>query len=188
MPAEGAGGSGIRLGSMYDSVATAGSTGSNGGCARHRGKYGDFTGFVSCRRQAGAYRFRRRPADFGCQDIAAGGTVLQGCMGQVWCRKLGHSGDPYIARASELEHPVQAGSGDGDFGGLGLISSRSKGIADHAFVSTDRRLDLGPKVVATGFLPAHAATFGDFLDVLVPLCQSGFGRQRSGLLLNVAAR
>ena len=32
---------------------------------------------------------------------------------KFWCRKLGHSGDPYIARASELEHPVQAGSGDG---------------------------------------------------------------------------
>ena len=53
-------------------------------------------------------------------------TVLQGChRSKFLCRKLGHSGDPYVARASELEHPVQAGGGDGDFGGLGLVSSRS---------------------------------------------------------------
>jgi hypothetical protein len=65
-------------------------------------------------------------------------------------------GDPDIARASELEHPVQSGGGDGDLGGLGLVRPGAQGIADHALVSTDRRLDLGPKIVATGFLPAHA--------------------------------
>src|SRR6201993_3302082 len=83
--------------------------------------------------------------------------------------------DPDMVRASEFQHPVQGGSSDGDFRGLGLVSSRSKGIADHAFVSTDCGLDLGPKIVATRLLPAHAATFGDFLDVSVPLCRSDFG-------------
>ena len=70
--------------------------------------------------------------------------------------------DPDIVRASEFQHPVQGGSSDGDFGGLGLVSTRSKGIADHAFVSTNCGLDLGPKIVATRLLPAHAAIFGDF--------------------------
>ena len=59
--------------------------------------------------------------------------------------------DPDIVRASEFQHPVQGGSSDGDFRGLGLVSTRSKGIADHVFVSTDCGLDLSPKVVATGF-------------------------------------
>ena len=59
-------------------------------------------------------------------NFAALATVLQGChRAKFGCLKLGHSGDPDIARASKLEHPVQAGGGDGDLGGLGLVSSRS---------------------------------------------------------------
>ena len=72
--------------------------------------------------------------------------------------------------ASEFKHPVQGGNSDGDFRGLGLVSSRSKGIAEHAFVSTDRRLDPGPKIVATRLLPAHPTALDDLLDVSVPLC------------------
>ena len=37
------------------------------------GRYGDSAGFASGRGQAGACRFRRRAADLGCRDIAAGG-------------------------------------------------------------------------------------------------------------------
>ena len=55
------------------------------------------------------------------------------------------------------------------------ISTRSKGIADHAFVSTDCCLDLGPKIVATRLLPAHPTVLDDLLDVSVPLCRSGRG-------------
>jgi hypothetical protein len=62
--------------------------------------------------------------------------------------------DPHIVRASEFQHPVQGGSSDGDFRGLSLVSTRSKGIADHTFVSTNCCLDLGPKIVATCLLPA----------------------------------
>ena len=83
--------------------------------------------------------------------------------------------DPDIVRASEFKHPVQGGSSDGDFRGFGLISSRSKGIVDYAFVSTDCCLDLGPKIVATRLLPAHPTTLDDLLDVSVPLCRSGRG-------------
>src|ERR1700759_5568344 len=82
---------------------------------------------------------------------------------------------PDIVRASEFQHPVQGGSSDGDFRGLGLISSRSKGIADYAFVSTDCCLDLGPKIIATRLLPAHPTALDDLLDVSVPLCGSGRG-------------
>src|SRR5208283_1892993 len=59
--------------------------------------------------------------------------------------------------------------------GLGLVSPRSQGVADHALVSTDRRLDLGPKIVATGFLPAHATAFSDFPEVEVALRRSDLG-------------
>src|ERR1700748_1035103 len=52
---------------------------------------------------------------------------------------------------------------------------RSKGIADHAFVSTNYGLDLGPKIVATRLLPAHPTALDDLLDVSVPLCRSGRG-------------
>ena len=73
-----------------------------------------------------------------------------------------------MVRASEFKHPVQGGSSDGDFRGLGLVSTRSKGIADHAFVSTDCCLDLGPKIVATRLLPAHPTVRDDLLEVSVP--------------------
>jgi hypothetical protein len=88
-----------------------------------------------------------------------------------------------MVRASEFKHPVQGDSSDGDFRGLGLISSRSQGIADHAFVSTDRCLDLGPKIVATRLLPAHPTVRDDLLEVSVALCRSardGRTRNRGG--------
>src|SRR5271163_1610393 len=79
--------------------------------------------------------------------------------------------------ASEFKHPVQGGSSDGDFRGLGLVSTRSQGIADHAFVSTDRGLDFGPKIVAARLLPAHPTVRDDLLDVSVSLCRSVLGRR-----------
>src|SRR5271165_5066510 len=63
--------------------------------------------------------------------------------------------DTDIVRASERQHPVQRSGSDGNLGRLGLVGARSKRIADYAFVSTDRRLDLGPQIVAAGFLPGH---------------------------------
>jgi hypothetical protein len=54
--------------------------------------------------------------------------------------------DPGLVRASEFKHSVQGGSGGGDFRGLGLIRTRTKGIADRAFVSTHCGLDLGPQI------------------------------------------
>ena len=82
--------------------------------------------------------------------------------------------DPDTVRASEFKHSVQGGSGDGDFRGLGLISTRSQG---RSRVYVDRSLPrpLGPKIVATRLLPAHPTVRDDLLDVSVPLCRSSRG-------------
>jgi hypothetical protein len=58
-----------------------------------------------------------------------------------------------ILRSSERQHPVQGSGGEGDLGRLGPVGARSKGIADYTFVSPDRRSDLGPQILAAGFLP-----------------------------------
>jgi hypothetical protein len=68
--------------------------------------------------------------------------------------------DTDIVRASQPQHSVQGRGSDGDLGRLGLVSARPKGIADHALVAADRRLHLGPQIVAAGFLPCHSAAFG----------------------------
>ena len=104
-------------------------------------------------------RARARPC---CTD----GAHRRGDANPVWVMRLD------IVRASEFKHPVQGSSSDGDFRGLGLIGTRSQGIADHAFISTDCCLDLGPKIVATRLLPAHPTVRDDLLYVSVPLCRS----------------
>ena len=81
--------------------------------------------------------------------------------------------DTGIIRAPKLEHAVQGRSSDGN---LGSVGARSKGIANHAFVSPDRRLDLGSQVLAAGLLPRHPADFGDHLQMAVALCRGGLGR------------
>ena len=78
-----------------------------------------------------------------------------------------------IVRASERQHPVQRSGSDGNLGRFGLVGARSKRIADHALLSADRRLDLGPQIVAAGFLPGHAAAFGDHPQMTVTLCRGG---------------
>src|ERR1700761_3374442 len=98
---------------------------------------------------------------------------MAGEAGSLWqarlcCTEAGHEGkwalypqpslllnDPDIVRASELQRPVQGSGSDGNLGGLSPLGARSKGIADDVFVSPNRRLDLGPQSVATGFLPGH---------------------------------
>jgi hypothetical protein len=67
--------------------------------------------------------------------------------------------DTDIVRASERQHPVQRSDSDGNLGRFGLVGARSKRIADHALVSADRRLDLGPQIVAAGSLPATGCGF-----------------------------
>jgi hypothetical protein len=69
--------------------------------------------------------------------------------------------DTDIVRASKRQHPVQGSGSKANLGRLGSVGARSKGIADHTFVSPDRRLDLGPLIVAAGFLPDHLAAIGD---------------------------
>jgi len=84
--------------------------------------------------------------------------------------------DTDIVRASERQHSVKRGCCNGDLGCLGLRGTRSKRIADYALVSADRRLDLGPKIVAADFLPRHAAPFRSHPQVTVALCRGGLGR------------
>jgi hypothetical protein len=64
----------------------------------------------------------------------------------------------------------------------------SKPIADHALVSADRRLDLGPQIVAAGFLPGHAAAFGDHPQMAVTLCRGSPGRSTRHRACPPAAR
>jgi hypothetical protein len=85
--------------------------------------------------------------------------------------------DTDIVRASERQHPVQCSGSDGNLGHLGLVGVRSKRVADYALVSADGRLDLGPQIVAAGFLPGHAAAFGDHPKMTVTLCRGGPGRR-----------
>jgi len=81
-----------------------------------------------------------------------------------------------MVRASEPQHPVQGSRGECNLGCLGLVCARPKGIAYHALVAPDRRLDPGPQIVAAGFLPSHAAPFGDHPQMAVALGRSGFSR------------
>jgi hypothetical protein len=85
-------------------------------------------------------------------------------------------GDTGIVRVSKLEHAVQGRSSDGNLSHLGSVGARSKGIANHAFVSPDRHLDLGSQIVVAGLLPRHPAAFGDHLQMAVALCRVGLGR------------
>jgi glutathione S-transferase len=110
----------------------------------------------------------------------AGDCVAQR-RGAKGCGRNSPNPDCYLSntntiRASEPQHPVQCGGGEGNLGRLGLVGARSKRIADHAFVSADRRLDLGPQIVAAGLLPGHAAAFGDHPQMAVALCRGGLGR------------
>jgi hypothetical protein len=84
--------------------------------------------------------------------------------------------DTDVVRAPEPQHPVRGSGDEGNLGRLGLVCARAKGIADHALVAVDRRLDLGPQIVAASLLPSHAAAFGDHPQVTVALCRGGVGR------------
>jgi hypothetical protein len=106
------------------------------------------------------------------------------------CTDAGHDGswtqcpqpslylsDTDRVRASERLHPVQGSGSKGNLGRLGPVGARSQGVADHTFVSPDRRFNLGPQIVAAGFLPGHVAAIGDHPKIAVALCRSGFGRR-----------
>src|SRR5271165_2022873 len=82
--------------------------------------------------------------------------------------------DTDVVGASKPQHLVQRS--DGDLGRLGRVCARAEGIADHALVPADRRLDPGAQIVAADLLPGHAAAFGDHPQVTVALCRGGFGR------------
>ncbi len=84
--------------------------------------------------------------------------------------------DTDIVRASKPQHPVQGSCGDCNLRRLGLVGARAKGITDHAFVAADRRLDLGAKIVAAGFLPRYSTTLCNGPQMAVALCRSGLGR------------
>ena len=84
-------------------------------------------------------------------------SSLHDCVAWMWGTKVRGRNSPGpicylidtdIPRASEPQHPVQGSSGEGDLGRLGLVCARAKDIADHALVAADRRLDLGPQIVA----------------------------------------
>jgi hypothetical protein len=68
------------------------------------------------------------------------------------------------------EPPVQGSGSKGNLGRLGSVGARSKGIADHTFVSPDRRFDLGSQIVPASFLPNHVAAIGDHPQIVYMAC------------------
>src|SRR4051794_24382754 len=86
---------------------------------------------------------------------------------------LSLSGGADGVRASKAEHSVERLDGDLGFDLLGRPGLGAQGVADHALVSTHRRLRLGPLIVAGGLLPAHAAALGDGLQMTIALRRIG---------------
>ena len=126
-----------------------------------------------------AGRQRRRAGLPGLVAQQAGDALLRPCCtdqrgGHIDPNSRRGSCDADRLRASELEHAVQSTNGDRDFCGLTIVCARTERIADHPFVARDRRLRLGPGVVAGSLLPAHTATFGDQLQM--PVALGGLGR------------
>jgi hypothetical protein len=94
---------------------------------------------------------------------------LRDCVAWMWGTKVRgpNSPDPIcylsdtdIARVSEPQHPVHGSGGEGNLSRLSLVCARAKDIADQALVAADRRLDLGPQIVAASLLPSQAAACG----------------------------
>src|ERR1700722_116306 len=96
----------------------------------------------------------------GPRDCVARRWVSK-ARGRNFSKAIYYLSNTDIVRASERQHPIQGRSSDGNLGRFGLVGARSKRVADYALVSADRRLDLGSQIVAAGFLPGHAAAFGD---------------------------
>src|SRR5690349_18796990 len=90
---------------------------------------------------------------------------------------LALSGGADGVRASKAQHAVERLDGDLGFDLLGRPGQGAQGVADHALVSAHSGLRLGPLVVAGGFLPAHAATLGDGLEMTIALRRIGLGRR-----------
>jgi len=76
-------------------------------------------------------------------------------------RDCPESVDADIVRASQLQHAVEDMDGHVHFSCPTFVHTRAQSVADHLFPSCDRRLYLGPPVVAGGFLSSHAALLGD---------------------------
>src|SRR5271165_5447675 len=83
--------------------------------------------------------------------------------------------DADIARASQLQHAIEDIDGHVHFSCPTFVHTGAQPVADHLFPSPDRRLYLGPPIVAGGFLPSHAALLGDALEMTVALCRRGRG-------------
>src|SRR3954467_3989801 len=80
---------------------------------------------------------------------------------------LALSGGADGVRASKTHHAVERLDRDLDFDLLGRPSLGAQGVADHTFKSAHGRLGFSPLIVAGGFLPAHAAAFGDALEMTI---------------------
>ena len=74
-----------------------------------------------------------------------------------------------VARPTKPQHAVHHRNGNGYLGHSAVISAKPQPIADHLFVSTDRRLDFGTRVIARSLLPWHPAVRCNRLQMVIPL-------------------
>src|SRR5437588_1481875 len=73
--------------------------------------------------------------------------------------------DADVARASQLQHTVQDVDSNCHFGRLTLVGLRAQRMTDDPFPAADIGFHQGTPVVPCGFLPTHAAMFGNRLQM-----------------------
>jgi hypothetical protein len=92
------------------------------------------------------------------------------------------SGDADVARASQLQHAVQDVDSNCHLGCLTLVGLRAQCMTNDPFPAADIGFHQGTPVVPRGFLPSHAALFGNHLQMPVTRCGrrlGGFARHRT---------
>jgi hypothetical protein len=72
-------------------------------------------------------------------------------------------------RASKLEHAVQSGDSDGDFGRLVAAHARAQRVTDHPLETADRGLRQRTAIIVGRLLPADAPALGNQLQVPIAL-------------------
>jgi hypothetical protein len=82
-----------------------------------------------------------------------------------------------VRRASQLQHAVQNVDSNCHFGCLTLVGLRSQCMTDDPFPAANIGFHQGTPVVPRGFLPTHAAMFGNHLQMPVTRCGRRLGRR-----------
>jgi len=104
----------------------------------------------------------RRSQGIYCMDTGPEGARAQCPQASLLFKRYGHSSDVPISASGS--GPRRRGPPPSPRFSLCVTDRHHR---SHV-VLADRRLDLGSQIVAAGFLPGHAATFGNHSRVAVP--------------------